>query len=90
MTDCSSFGFLCSANKEALTVLSSIVKYAGSGRARKILFQYLPGNKDRPTVNCIVINKQAYSLFSLIADGQYRAISLGRNSWKTLIGSQVS
>ena len=38
----------------------------------------------------IVINKQADSLYSLIADGQYRATSLGRNTWKTLIGSQAS
>ena len=34
----------------------------------------------------IVINKQANSLYSLIADGKYRATSLGRNTWKTLIG----
>jgi len=40
--------------------------------------------------NFIVINKQANSLYSLIADGQYRATSLGRNMWKTLIGSQAS
>ncbi|XP_078351355.1 uncharacterized protein LOC144636086 [Oculina patagonica] len=40
--------------------------------------------------NFIVINKQANSLYSLIADGQYRATSLGRNTWKTLIGSQAS
>ena len=38
----------------------------------------------------IVINKQANSLYSLIADGQYRSTSLGRNTWKTLIGSQAS
>jgi len=38
----------------------------------------------------IVINKQANSLYSLIADGQYRATSLGSDTWKTLIGSQVS
>ncbi|PFX25311.1 hypothetical protein AWC38_SpisGene10074 [Stylophora pistillata] len=30
----------------------------------------------------IVINKQADSLYSLIADGRYRATSLGRNKWK--------
>ncbi|XP_078351944.1 uncharacterized protein LOC144636605 [Oculina patagonica] len=41
-------------------------------------------------INFIVINKQADSLYSLIADGQYRATSLGRNTWKTLIGSQAS
>jgi len=38
----------------------------------------------------IVINKQANSLYSLIADGQYRATSLGRDTWKTLIGPQAS
>ena len=37
-----------------------------------------------------VINKQANSLHSLIADGQYRSTSLGRNTWKKLIGSQAS
>ena len=41
-------------------------------------------------INFIVINKQADSLYSLIADGQYRATSLGRNTWKSLIGSQAS
>ena len=41
-------------------------------------------------INFIVINKQANSVHSLIADGQYRATSLGRNAWKTLIGSQAS
>ena len=41
-------------------------------------------------INFIVINKQANSLYSLIADGQYRATLLGRNTWKTLIGSQAS
>ena len=29
-------------------------------------------------------------MYSLIADGQYRATSLGRNKWKKLIGSQAS
>ena len=38
----------------------------------------------------IVIHKQADSLHSLIADGQYRATSLGRAKWKELIGSQGS
>jgi len=36
-----------------------------------------------------VINKTAESLYSLIADGKHRATSLGRNKWKTLIGSQA-
>ena len=38
----------------------------------------------------VTINKSASSLYSLIADGRYRATSLGRNKWKTLIGSQAS
>ena len=41
-------------------------------------------------INFIAINKQANSMYSLIADGQYRATSLGRNKWRELIGSQVS
>ena len=41
-------------------------------------------------INFIVINKYANSLYSLIADGNYRATSLGRNTWKTLIGSEAS
>ena len=41
-------------------------------------------------INFIATNKQANSLYSLIVDGQYRASSLGRNKWKTLIGSQAS
>ncbi|XP_078351809.1 putative skeletal organic matrix protein 5 isoform X2 [Oculina patagonica] len=48
------------------------------------------GMKISQQINFIVINKQANSLYSLIADGQYRATSLGRNTWKTLIGSQSS
>ena len=41
-------------------------------------------------LNFVVINKHADSLHSLIADGEYRVTSLGRNTWKTLIGSQGS
>ncbi|KAL9953806.1 hypothetical protein ACROYT_G041272 [Oculina patagonica] len=48
------------------------------------------GMKIGQQINFIVINKQAYSLYSLIADGQYRATSLGRSTWKTLIGSKAS
>ena len=40
--------------------------------------------------NFIVINQQANSLYSLIADGQYRSTSLGRDTWKSLIGSEAS
>ena len=38
----------------------------------------------------IVFNKQANSLHSLIADGIWRATSLGRDEWKKLIGAQGS
>ena len=38
----------------------------------------------------VVINHQAKSLYSLIADGKYRATTLGRNTWKNLIGSRAS
>ena len=48
------------------------------------------GMKIDQQINFVVINKQADSLYSLIADGQYRNTSLGRNTWKTLIGSQAS
>ena len=41
-------------------------------------------------VKFIVINKKANSLYSLIADGQYRKTSLGRDTWKLLIGSNAS
>ena len=48
------------------------------------------GMKINQKINFIVVNKQADSLHSLIADGQHRSTSLGRNTWKTLIGSQAS
>ena len=48
------------------------------------------GMKIDHKINFVFINKQAKSLYSLIADGQYRATSLGRDKWKTLIGSQAS
>ena len=41
-------------------------------------------------VKFIVINEQANSLYSLIADGHYNATSLGRGTWKSLIGSDAS
>ncbi|XP_078351565.1 uncharacterized protein LOC144636272 isoform X1 [Oculina patagonica] len=48
------------------------------------------GMKIGEQTNFIVINKQADSLYSLIADEQYRTTSLGRYMWKTLIGSEAS
>ena len=38
----------------------------------------------------ILINKQANSLHSLIADGKHRKTSLGRDTWKKVIGPQAS
>ena len=38
----------------------------------------------------VVINYQAKSLYSLIADDEYRNTSLGRDTWKKLIGSQAT
>ena len=38
----------------------------------------------------VVIKKQATSLYSLIEDGAYRKTSLGRKTWKELIGSKAS
>lgn len=38
----------------------------------------------------LVLNKAASSLHALISDGKYRPTSLGRDAWKTLIGSQAS
>ncbi|CAH3111502.1 unnamed protein product [Porites lobata] len=48
------------------------------------------GMKINNQTNFIVINKQANSLYSLIADGQYRSTSLGRDKWMSLIGSNAS
>jgi len=48
------------------------------------------GMKVGQQIKFLVIKKQASSLHSLIADGKYRATSLGRNTWKTIIGSQAS
>ncbi|XP_027037861.1 uncharacterized protein LOC113666293 [Pocillopora damicornis] len=48
------------------------------------------GMKIDQQLRFIVIHKKADSLYSLIADGQYRATSLGRDKWKELVGSQGS
>ena len=45
---------------------------------------------DQQPVKFIVINKQANSLYSLIADGNHRSTLLGRDTWKSLIGSKAS
>ena len=41
-------------------------------------------------IRFIVINKTASSLYSIIVDGRYQATQLGRDMWKSLIGSQAS
>ena len=41
-------------------------------------------------INFIEITKSASSLYSLIADGQYRSTSLGRDKWKSLVGPDAS
>ena len=41
-------------------------------------------------INFVSIGKQANSLHSLIANGTYHATSLGRNKWKSPIGSDAS
>ena len=48
------------------------------------------GMKIGQQINFIVINQTANSLYSLIADRQYRNTSLGLDTWKKLIGSNAS
>ena len=48
------------------------------------------GMKVNDKSHFFVINKAANSLYKLIADGQYRATTLGRSTWKKLIGSTAS
>ena len=48
------------------------------------------GMKIANQIKFIVFNKRATSLYALIADGQYRATTLGRGTWEALIGSQSS
>jgi len=47
----------------------------------------IPGEE---TTNFIVIDQTADSLYSLIADGKFRSTSVGRDTWKSLLGSQGS
>ena len=47
----------------------------------------IPGEE---TTNFITIDQSAESLHSLIADGQFRPTSAGRDTWKSLLGSQGS
>ena len=48
------------------------------------------GMKYNQQIRYIVINKQADSLYSLIADGHHRATSLNRETWKSLLGPEGS
>ena len=41
-------------------------------------------------IRFIVINMKTSSLYSLIADGKNRSTSLGRDTWKKLIGLEAS
>ena len=47
----------------------------------------IPGEE---TANFITLDQSADSLYSLIADGQCRSTSVGRDTWKSLLGSQGS
>lgn len=47
----------------------------------------IPGEE---TTNFITLDQSADSLYSLIADGEFRPISVGRDTWKSLLGSQGS
>ena len=48
------------------------------------------GMKIKNHTRFVVINKQASSLYSLIADGQYRATNLSRDTWMSLVGPTAS
>ena len=47
----------------------------------------IPGEE---TPHFVALNQSADSLYSLIADQQYRQTSLGRGTWKSLLGLQGS
>ena len=46
--------------------------------------------KTNGQLNFMLVPITAASLYSVIADGQHRSTFLGRNKWKTLIGSAAS
>ncbi|XP_015772622.1 PREDICTED: fibrillin-1-like isoform X11 [Acropora digitifera] len=48
------------------------------------------GMRSGSTTRFVVIHQSANSLYTLIADGTYRAVSLGRNNWKSLVGPEGS
>ena len=47
----------------------------------------IPGEE---TANFITLDQSADSLYSLIADGQFKPTSVGRDKWKSLLGTQGS
>ena len=47
----------------------------------------IPGEE---TANFITLDQSGDSLYSLIADGQFHKTSVGRDKWKSLLGSQGS
>ena len=48
------------------------------------------GMKINNHIRFVVVNMQASSLYSLIADGHYRATHLGRGTWMSLVGPTAS
>ena len=42
------------------------------------------------TANFITLDQSADSLYSLIAEGQFKPTSVGRDKWKSLLGTQGS
>ena len=48
------------------------------------------GMKINSQISFIEITKSASSLYSLMADGQYRSTSLGRDKWKSVVGPDAS
>ena len=72
---------------------SDFSRFTGDQAARPlehVFLQSLPGIKIGQQIKLTVNNVHANSLYSVIADGKYRATPLGRNAWKTLIGFQAS
>ncbi|XP_029205541.2 uncharacterized skeletal organic matrix protein 5-like [Acropora millepora] len=60
--------------------------YWSTGFSKICLGMKIPGQP----IKFLLVNKQAQSLHALIANGKYRATSLGLNKWKKLIGPQAS
>ena len=65
---------------------TKLPSYWNTSFSKIFLGMKIPGQP----IKFLVINKQAQSLHSPIADGKYLSTSLNRNKWKKLIGSQAS